>query len=1696
MLAYRRHMETQDEIETLVRRLVENPHDQGAITQAHRSGQSDPRVYAGLLERVGKDTREPSLASHWYTEAANVWVTSLGDAHQAARALMSAIERDPTDGVPADRLAALYREKGDSKALVALLERRARSLAAVVRNDPALRAAVVAIHEELGRLWAEAPLGNPGKALDNYGKALEYDPKSQYAIYATRELLKLSARYGEAIPYFEMERALSPDTERRLALYLDEAEVCKAAGEEELAAAALRQALALDPSNASLRQQLASVVLELARSGRQVDLGSRQEAAELFVLLAEEFLEHALAYSLCALELVSEHDRAMQLALHYGGELGRLAEVAPFAAVYVQTNSGGPFVEAARAVAGDLLSVAASPLEEGADAAPVSGVSGPESNAVRSRSGRASRRPSADKAPKTGGSARTSTGSESAPRPGLESAARSGLEEAGPFAARGEASGADAELDEEEAALAALAAGAPRPSDAAMLGNSTGPVRDLLQAAATLIQKNRRNEAAQKYKEALALEPAQPIAIEYLQTFLRRTRRFNELRSLLAAAAGVTGVTYQQRASWLREVASLSEGQLQDLDGALQAWRQLADLGAGDESASQLRRLLERAGRWHEVAELLRTQADQQSDLEARIALEKDLARLHQTKLEDPVAAGEAWARIAGLTPGDDVAIDTAVKLFESGERQDLAIQVVTDNIHSVEDPSAKVELLTRLGTLRLEAGDASAAAQAYSDAASTSNDLDLWELAETSYLQAQQLESAVAANSERVRLLADQPLRQAALLIKASEYLADSGDQARALQSLYRATELDPNNDEYADAVEKQLLSSRRGSELPAFLLERAARIMDTQKRVALRKRAAKYQSHELGDFDAARRSYELVLQEADDAEALSLLADDAEGRGDAQAAVGYLRRLISLRDEHRRVPLLLREAHLRHKGLKDLDGAVRSYETILRELDPKNLDALSALADLELQRGKPDKAAEALERQLELATSADHKTDLGVRLADLYESDLNDVEGALRVLQIVHATDPNDFDAVQRICELSERSENWGLLARHLQSLIAIEGDEEEISVMTRRLAAVLHERLERSDEALRYLEQIADRGDEGCRQQFVSLADDLKKPVIAAEKLVQWYAPETGSPRRAHALHGAFTRMVAAGEDEKIVAVAKELARTRSADVDIAEPLERVAVKTRDLDVLNLALELKVRELSGVARADEMVRQAEVLAMCGLDPSQAIMHGERALGSVAPDRVEPLLQRLASLADTAEHKIDIYERQTDRCKGTTERLFALSRAAQIASEQADLKRARRFFDQALNDGVPEGGLEVLEKAARASDAGRGNRDTTLRVVLADALAAGGQGPGVSATQRGVLLCRAALLAHRDLGAHEKAFAWLADALVTQVDAQVLQSLNELALDLGDHRQAEGVLTLALEEVFDVPSVRLLLSARATIRKTYLSNAAGCADDLKRLHELAPGDESILRQLEALYAELGDYRGLVQLYENQILRGRDPNARAELARRVALIWRDKLKDARETADAWRRVLRMKPGDSEAKEGVMLAKRAMPYRRSPPTTGPRRRAGAQGSPSGVAPSQGGMLDRSGALPGRGEAGFELDDDEEVREEDLSLDDDVDAVFDAASSAHGHGDGEDLDVEIELDEEEDEDEADPVTTVDERLTYAEAAGPGLRLRPPGMSPSPSGSQPSKRKRPRKRARTVADTGVHRKPNVSRRSKKH
>ncbi len=340
-------------MDALVQRLVQNPHDQDAILRGHSAGQQDPRSYAMLLEKVGTATSDPALASHWLTEAANVWRLSLNDAHRAARALMIAIDRDPTQPAPAEHLAELYREKGDTKALVALLERRAKALAPLSQRDLAMRAHVAGIHEELGRLWAEAPLANPAKAMESYRRALDYDPMSHYAIYAIREAHKAAGRVADAIPYYAMEQALVEDPERKVSLYADEAEVRRSMGDLNGALRSLDDARHVDASDAGLKQQLAMLVLDSLREGKSIDEVWKRAGAELFVELSEEYPgELGYAYSTCALAIEPGNHGAIRLALDYGTQLGRAEEIAPFAARYLKVNPTSPLAAEAKLVAG------------------------------------------------------------------------------------------------------------------------------------------------------------------------------------------------------------------------------------------------------------------------------------------------------------------------------------------------------------------------------------------------------------------------------------------------------------------------------------------------------------------------------------------------------------------------------------------------------------------------------------------------------------------------------------------------------------------------------------------------------------------------------------------------------------------------------------------------------------------------------------------------------------------------------------------------------------------------------------------------------------------------------------------------------------------------------------------------------------------------------------------------------------------------------------------------------------------------------------------------------------------------------------------------------------------------------------------------------------------------------------------------
>src|SRR5439155_12136172 len=126
-------------------------------------------------------------------------------------------------------------------------------------------------------------------------------------------------------------------------------------------------------------------------------------------------------------------------------------------------------------------------------------------------------------------------------------------------------------------------------------------------------------------------------------------------------------------------------------------------------------------------------------------------------------------------------------------------------------------------------------------------------------------------------------------------------------------------------------------------------------------------------------------------------------------------------------RTRIALREASLLADALDDVDGSIARYRQILDSLDDNCRDALQAIADLEEAREHFPQAADALERDLELAAHGEEKANIARRLGEIYVDHTHELGKSLAAYETVMREDPDDFAPLQKLRELSERAEEW---------------------------------------------------------------------------------------------------------------------------------------------------------------------------------------------------------------------------------------------------------------------------------------------------------------------------------------------------------------------------------------------------------------------------------------------------------------------------------------------------------------------------------------------------------------------------------------------------------------------------------------------------------------------------------------------
>lgn len=573
----------------------------------------------------------------------------------------------------------------------------------------------------------------------------------------------------------------------------------------------------------------------------------------------------------------------------------------------------------------------------------------------------------------------------------------------------------------------------------------------------------------------------------------------------------------------------MEQGNLLEAIDQLQAsMPSLSAVEEGDRSSvfGLLESCLEQLEDWYSLAEVLTRQLDWTPDADERKALLYRVATLHEERLSNPDKAIEFYRTLVALDSGEKAAMDSLTRLLsEVGRFRELE-DILTNRVHSLEDPQERRAALMDLSRLRAaELRDAEGALDA------------IEALLETTVLDDEVVGLLASLQEEfpdvdfRVSQVLESGYRAIGDWGKLCEVLVwqvdthaqdvDCGQRYRELGEIARdqfhdlpmafghfgnAFRHEPESQVlYQDLVE---LAKQTGAIDGLFdlILEVVVLHRQVEGRNALRRKALLLFDGELGDLAKAERLYRDIHEESpDSAWPLEQLTEVYRKLEDWERLAEVLSARSGLAGEpEARILLLYELASVATEQLEDADRGIEAFEEIL-SLDPCQWTAYRALEGLFEARGDSDSVISTIRREMTQQTEGEERKEVQIRLVlALMGVEQPDVAGA-EADSLLRAY-PNDEDALNLLFEAMQKWEHpaQDAVAR-LEGALRHKGDMERLVVLYQLLAS----RAMTPEARVLWLERMYDAR--------VELAGDAQG-AYAALKIMVHSIPEDREKRRA--------------------------------------------------------------------------------------------------------------------------------------------------------------------------------------------------------------------------------------------------------------------------------------------------------------------------------------------------------------------------------------------------------------------------------------------------------------------------------------------------------------------------------------------------------------------------------------------------
>ena len=1014
------------------------------------------------------------------------------------------------------------------------------------------------------------------------------------------------------------------------------------------------------------------------------------------------------------------------------------------------------------------------------------------------------------------------------------------------------------------------------------------------------------------------------------------------------------------------EMALIEKAQAAEAKGgkrAIDAWREAVHaMPTKHYPRAKLRALYEQAGKWTNVAELIKDELKHvpDDDVARKTELYWELVHLYREQLKQPglvVTTLSSFEKFAE----EKANLDTLLQVVEAQQQQYEKMKRWPDLVgrmrrraELVEDPEEKVKLYLEAGRIFVEKFnnqmEAVKSFEAVLDVDPTN--AEALERLQALYARRRDWERLVDVQQRAIALVEDPDERRERVMELARSVGAKIKKPAIAIRIWTQVLEVDPGNREALEHLESM---QERAKDWPALAetLEKLVEITndDAKKQQYLVKLGLLY-ADKISDPEAAIRTWETLHEIApenrraqDALKKLYLQQGDIDrleafyGRQEKWGElVRVLEREVDKAEPERKRALLLKVAELYREKLGKQDRAIRALEKA-REVLPDDLEIAERLIDLYEDASDERHVAGPLATKLAHTEDPIERRELLGRLADLAERVAHDPGSAFgHYLQIL-AEQPDDTVAFENLVRLKEavgRSED---LVAALEKAVEALGTSSESLPMRHELARLYErdlqdlERVLAVDQAILEIDPEDPEALASLERAYIALGRETDLLEVLATKLS--LAQSEDDRRAIQTRIGSIHEQL--GNHDEAVAAYEAVLDTGVEDPAVLAALDRIFEGLERWEALAGILERELAvtdEGDGDRRAELMLRLAVVVQDRLDDPARALhllrdVLAMRPSDDTARTRLERLLAEPEHEADAARTLLPIYEQMEDWGK-LVQCLEILAKVAETPEERNGmLRRAGGILAQAIGD-LPRA-FDAYAAALETDPT-----DADARAALEEIAELEQRWPDVAALYEKIagadlpadvssdILARLAAIYETRLGDVDKAIANYERAV--EVDATRRDLLDALERLYQQEQRWKDLLEVYRRQVDleEDSAQRLALRMKvASLQEEMLQDIDGAIETYGEILADDTQNRDAMTALERLYAATERWSDLADNLARQVALQGDPDAILNLSLRLGEIQLRKLDQAGLAVETYRRILEIAPQQPTAMEAL-----------------------------------------------------------------------------------------------------------------------------------------------------------------------------